>query len=47
MQEKLSKEQFETLINAQYDLVKFISKEEVDIDKHIMNIKQLVQSLSS
>ena len=45
MQDKLSKEQFELLINAQYDLVKMIAKEEVDIEKHISNIKQLVKSL--
>jgi len=47
MQDKLTKEQFETLIGAQYDLVKMIAKEEVDIEKHITSIKQLVQSLSS
>ena len=47
MQDKLTKEQFETLIGAQYDLVKMIAKEEVDIEKHITNIKQIVQSLSS
>ena len=41
MQDKLSKEQFEVLMNAQYDLVKMIAKEEVDIEKHISNIKQL------
>ena len=43
-------------MNAQYDLVKMIAKEEVDIEKHISNIiyviehslcyiKQLVKSL--
>ena len=47
MQDKLTKEQFETLINAQYDLVKMIAKEEVDAEKHINNIKELVQSLSN
>ena len=45
MQDKLSKEQFELLMNAQYDLVKMIAKEEVDIEKHISNIKELVKSL--
>ena len=45
MQDKLSKEQFELLMNAQYNLVKMIAKEEVDIEKHISNIKQLVKSL--
>ena len=47
MQDKLSKEQFELLMNAQYDLVKMIAKEEVDIEKHISNIKELVKSLQS
>ena len=45
MQDKLSKEQFELLMNAQYDLVKMIAKEEDDIEKRISNIKQLVKSL--
>ena len=45
MQDKLSKEQFELLMNAQYDLAKMIAKEEDDIEKRISNIKQLVKSL--
>ena len=46
IQDKLSKEQLELLMNAQYDLVKMIAKEEVDIEKHISNIKELVKSLN-
>ena len=45
MQDKLSKQQFELLMNAQYDLVKMIAKEEVDIEKHVTNIKELVKTL--
>ena len=46
MRTKLDETQFESLMNAQNDLIKFLAKEEVDVQSHIDNIKTLCASFS-
>ena len=47
MESKLEEDHFKILMNAQNDLIKFLSKEEVDAQSHIDNIKSLCAQLKN
>ena len=47
MESKLEEDQFKILMNAQNDLMKFLAKEEVDVQSHIDNIKSLCAQLKN
>jgi len=47
MESKLEEDHFKILMNAQNDLIKFLSKEEVDVQSHIENIKSLCAQLKN
>ena len=45
MEAKLTDEQLNVFTSAQSALMKFLAKEEVDVQQHIDNIKSTVKSL--
>ena len=47
MESKLEEDQFNILMNAQNDLIRFLAKEEVNVQSHIENIKSLCAQLKN